>query len=118
LLKPTILCGKPPRGLNARRHSSCPSKSRMEDGPEVMKRRPRHSLCISSSLFESYSREITIDKEKKLFTDTNIPAKMVTPAMPFTVNEIRVTIRVLNPKKAPNYDLITNQVLQKLLKKV
>jgi len=37
--------------------------------------------------------------------------------MLFTVNEVRVAIRVLNPKKAPGYDLITNQVQQKLPEK-
>jgi len=34
--------------------------------------------------------------------------------MPFTVNEVRAAIGILNPKKAPVYDLITNQVLRKL----
>jgi len=42
---------------------------------------------------------------------------MVAPAMFFTVNEVRAAIRVLNPKKAPGYNLITNQVLQKLSEK-
>jgi len=37
--------------------------------------------------------------------------------MPFIVNEVRAPIRVLNPKNAPGYDLITNQVLQKLSEK-
>jgi len=39
---------------------------------------------------------------------------MTAAAMPFTVNEVRAAIRILNPKKAPGYDLIINQVLQKL----
>jgi len=70
-----------------------------------------------SKVFEPYSREITIDEEKKLLTDTNTSTQMATLAMPFTVNEVRVAIRVLNPRKAPGYDLITNQVLQKLPEK-
>jgi len=49
--------------------------------------------------------------------DTNISAQILAPAMPFSVNEVQAAIRVLNPKKEPGYDLITNQVLQKLLEK-
>jgi len=32
---------------------------------------------------------VKLDQEKKLLTDTNIPAQMVAPAMPFTINEVR-----------------------------
>jgi len=42
---------------------------------------------------------------------------MAVPAIPFTVNEVRAAIRMLNPKKTPGYDLITKQVLQKLPEK-
>jgi len=70
-----------------------------------------------SKVFEFHAREITIDEEKKLLTDTNTSAQMAVPAMHFTINEVRATIRVLNPKKAAGYDLITNQVQQKLLEK-
>jgi len=70
-----------------------------------------------SKVFEPYPREIIIGEEKKLLMDTNTPAQMAVPAMPFTINEVRAAIKVLNPKKAPGYDLITNQVLQKLLEK-
>jgi len=42
---------------------------------------------------------------------------MIVPARPFTVKEVQGAIRVLNPKKAPDYDVMTNQVLQKLQKK-
>jgi len=59
-------------------------------------------------IFETHPREITIDEEIKLLTDTNISAQMAAPAMPFTVNEVRAAIRILNPKKTPGYDLITN----------
>jgi len=37
--------------------------------------------------------------------------------MSFTANEVPAAIRVLNPKKVPGYDLITNQVLQILSEK-
>jgi len=70
-----------------------------------------------SKVFESHPHEIIIDKEKKLLTDTNTSAQMAAPAMLFTVNEVRAAIKMLNPKKAPGYDLITNQVLQKLPEK-
>jgi len=58
-----------------------------------------------SKVFESHPRKITIHEEKKLLTNTS--AQMAVPVMPFTVNEVRAAIRVLNPKKAPGYDLIT-----------
>jgi len=70
-----------------------------------------------SKVFEPHPREITIDEERKLLTDTNTSAQMVVPVMPFTVNEVRTAIRMLNPKKTPGYDLITCQVLQKLPEK-
>jgi len=69
-----------------------------------------------SKVFELHPHEITIDEEKKLLTDTNTSTQMV-PVMPFTVNEIRAAIRVLNPKKAPGYDLITNQNSTKITRK-
>jgi len=47
-----------------------------------------------SEVFEPYPREIIIDEEKKLLTDTNTAAQMAAPAMPFTVNEVRAAIRV------------------------
>jgi len=52
-----------------------------------------------------------------LLTNINTPAQITVPAKPFTVNEVRVAIRVLNPNKVPGYGLITNQVLQKLPEK-
>jgi len=82
----------------------------------VTKRRSRHSLYLYK-VFEFHPHEIIIDEEKKLLTDTNIPARMVAPAKFFTIKEVRAAIRVLNPKKAPGYDLITNQVQQKLPEK-
>jgi len=62
-------------------------------------------------------RELTINEEKKLLMDINTSAQMTAPAMPFTVNEVRAAIRVLNPKKEPGYDLIINRALQKLPEK-
>jgi len=70
-----------------------------------------------SKIFESYPREITIDEERELLTNTNTSTQMPVPAMPLTINEVRTAIRVLHPTKAPGYDLITNQVLQKLPEK-
>jgi len=58
----------------------------MEDAPEEMKRRPR---CSLSRVFEPLPREIAIDKEIKLLTNTNTSAQMAAPAMPFTVNEVQ-----------------------------
>jgi len=42
---------------------------------------------------------------------------MIAPVRPFTVKNGRAAIRVLYPKMAAGYELITNQVLQKLPKK-
>jgi hypothetical protein len=36
------------------------------------------------------------------------------PTRPFTNKEVRIIIKNLNPKKAPGYDFIINQILQKL----
>jgi len=66
--------------------------------------------------FEPHPREIIINEEKKLLI-TIAPTQMTAAAIPFIVNEVRAAIRVLNPKKAPDYDLITNHVLQKLPEK-
>jgi len=47
-----------------------------------------------SKVFEPHPREITIDEEKKLLTDTNTAAQMAAPAMTFIVNEVRAAIRI------------------------
>jgi len=39
-------------------------------------------------VFESHSREITIEEKNMLLSDINIPAKMVVLARPFTVKEM------------------------------
>jgi len=67
-----------------------------------------------SKAIEPHPHEITIEEEKKLLTDT--PAKMIAPVKPFTAKEKRAAIKILNPKEALGYYLITNQVLQKLPK--
>jgi len=64
-------------------------------------------------VFEPHPREITINQENALLTDTKTSTPIAAPAMPFTVNKVRAAIRVLNPKKASGYDLISNQILQK-----
>jgi len=65
----------------------------MRDGLEM---KAKAFAAHLSKIFEPYSREITRNEEKKLLTNTNIPAKMVAPAKPFTVKEVRTFIRVLN----------------------
>jgi len=79
--------------------------------------KPKEFAAHFSKVFEPHPHEITIDEEKKLLTDTNIPVKMVALAKPFTINEVRTAIRILNQKKASDYNLITNQILQKLPEK-
>jgi len=37
--------------------------------------------------------------------------------LPFTIKEMRIAIKILNPKKVQGYVLITNHVLQKLPEK-
>jgi len=113
-LKPTTLCGKPPRGLQAQ---FPPIKKQNERWAKSDEEKAETFASYLSKVFKSHPREIIIDEEKKLLTDTNIPAKMVAPAKLFTIKEVRAAIRVLNPKKAPGYDLISNQVLQKLPEK-
>jgi len=67
-------------------------------------------------VFEPYLHEIAIEEENRLLSDANTLAKMVVSARPFTV-KMRTAIRILNLKKAPDYDLITNQLLQQLSEK-
>jgi len=43
--------------------------------------------------------------------------KMVASARLFIIKEMRAAIRILNPKRMPGYDLMTNQDLQKLPEK-
>jgi hypothetical protein len=66
-----------------------------------------------SKVFKSNSCEITLEKENKLLFD-DIPSTLDT----FIIKKVRAVIkkRQLNPK-APAYDLITNQILQKVLEK-
>jgi len=52
-----------------------------------------------------------------LLSDINTPVKIVAPAKPFTVKEVRTAINVLNPKKTPAYDLIINQFSAEAVKK-
>jgi len=60
-----------------------------------------------SKVFEPHPREITID-EKKTAHGYHTSAQMAVSAMSFTLNEVRAAIIVLNPKKAPGYDLISS----------
>jgi len=56
-------------------------------------------------IFELHPCEVTIEEEKKLLKDSNIPTEMIASAKPFTIKEVRAAIRVLNPKKARRYNL-------------
>jgi len=55
---------------------------------------------------------ITLEEKNKLFPDDITSIILDTTTRPF--KEVRAVIKNLNPKKAPVYDLITNQILQKL----
>jgi len=66
-----------------------------------------------SKIFKPNPRDVTLKKEKKLFSDT-ISATVDTSTRPFIVNKVKAVIKYLNPKKSPSSDLITNQILQKL----
>jgi len=50
----------------------------------------------------------------KLFSDDIILATLDTFITPFIISEVKTIIKYLNSKKAPGYDLITNQILWKL----
>jgi len=88
----------------------------MRSGPEVTKKRSRLTAHLSK-IFEPYPREIIVEEKNRLLSDITTSAKMVVPTRPFTTKEMRAAIRVLNPEKALCYDLINNQVLQKLSEK-
>jgi len=67
-----------------------------------------------SKVFKHNLREIIRNEKNRFLSDNTIPAIQDTPTSLFTVNEVKVVIKHLYRKKAPGYDLITNQVLQKL----
>jgi hypothetical protein len=60
------------------------------------------------------SREITLEKKNKLLSDDITSITLDTTRRPFIIKEVRPTIENLNLKKTPGYDLITNQILQKM----
>jgi len=84
-----------------------------EAGTEMKKKRQKHSLLISPE-FLSLTRK-TRKRIISYFLRTFLPP-WITPTKPFSINEVEAVIKDLNPKKAPGYDLITNQILQKLSK--
>jgi len=66
-----------------------------------------------SKIFKPNLREIILEEENKLLSDDIISATLDPyKALHYQRNES--LIKNLNPKKASSYDLITNQVLQKL----
>jgi len=68
-------------------------------------------------IFKLNPRKITLEKENRLLSDDSTLGTLDTAIKPFTVNEVKAVIKYLDPKKAPNYNLITNQVLQNLPEK-
>jgi len=65
-------------------------------------------------IFKPNPREITLEEENRLLSDNSTPTTQVTPTSPFTVNEMKAIIKYLNAKKTPDYDFITNQIVQRL----
>jgi len=85
----------------------------MKDRPEMTKGRPMHSLRIFPRFLNFI--HVKSSEENRLLSDVNTPAQQeIALTRFFTVEELRAAIRILNPKKAPSYNLISNQVLQKL----
>jgi len=70
-----------------------------------------------STIFEPNLREVILKEEKKLPSNAITPATLNASAKSFTVKKIRAVISELNPRNAPGYVHIPNQVLQKLLEK-
>jgi len=62
--------------------------------------------------------EIILKKKNKLLSDENTCAILHIPTRLFTIEEVKTIIKNLNLKKMPHYDLITNQILQKILWKM
>jgi len=67
-------------------------------------------------IFKPNSQEIILKEENRLFFNDITSTIPDIPTRSFIINEVKVIIKYVNPKKAPSYDLITNQILQKLPK--
>jgi len=77
----------------------------------MKKKKPKCSLRISRR-FLNLTNEITLEEENMSLTSTTLD---ITTGY-FIIKEMRVVIKNLDSKKTLVYDLITNQILQKLPK--
>jgi len=66
-------------------------------------------------MFLNLTLEITLKEENKPFSNANTVVILNIPRKSFIVKKVRTVIKNLHPKKVPGYDLIINQVSQKLL---
>jgi hypothetical protein len=72
---------------------------------------------FASKIFKPNPREISLQEKNKMLSDDTTSATLDTLTKSFTIKEVSIikeVIKNLNPKKAPGYELITNQILQKL----
>jgi len=101
-----------PRDCNACRYNTR-LRNKTEFGSEAINKRPTFERFVIylPEVFKSNLREIIIEEENKLLSEAIIVISLNTPIKFFTVKEVRAVIKNLNPKKAPGYDLITNQIL-------
>jgi len=67
-----------------------------------------------SKAFKPNSRKIILEEENRLFSDAIIAAILDISTKSFTVKKVKAIIKNLDLKKASRYELITNQILQKL----
>jgi len=58
---------------------------------------------------------VRLEKENKLLSEDSTFVTLDCPTRFFTIKKVKAVIKNLNPKKTPGYDLIINQILQKLL---
>jgi len=75
----------------------------VRNGPEVTKRRPWHSPRISPR-FLSLIYIKSPEEENRLLSNINTSPKIIAPARPFIVKEVRAAIRALNSEKTLDYD--------------
>jgi len=115
----TNLYGKLPGVLKDHRHNIRLSGNKTGTGQEARKVVEKAETFAThlSTVFMSNPCEIALEEENKLLSDNTISAILDTPTKPFSIREVSAVIKNLNPKKMPNYDLITNQILQKLPEK-
>jgi len=80
---------------------------------EMMKKKLKYSLSTFPKFKDLTRVRTTLEEENNLLSDAII-AILDIPTKSSTIKKVRVVIKNLNPKKAPDYDFITNQILQKL----